>query len=179
VFRPVLPHKQPVMGSIHGKRSKLPIVPLPKDVVLLPGVTLRIPVSNRPDIANLLSTLLNRTASLKRERVVFTLACVPLKSPYLSADGQQLLDDGASEALQDEEYEAIDAGQARKEDLFAYGTVAKMVGVQGRAHTEPYLVVEGIRRFEIVEILQERPFFEAEVMLNDESGRIPTPALIT
>ncbi|OXV08472.1 hypothetical protein Egran_03760 [Elaphomyces granulatus] len=155
------------MGSIHGKRSKLPIVPLPKDVVLLPGVTLRIPVSNRPDIANL---LLNRTASLKRERVVF--ACVPLKSPYLSADGQQLLDDGASEALQDEEYEAIDAGQARKEDLFAYGTVAKMVGVQGRAHTEPYLVVEGIRRFEIVEILKERPFFEAEVMLNDES--VPT-----
>jgi ATP-dependent Lon protease len=167
------------MGSIRGKKSKFPIVPLPKDVVLLPGVTLRIPVSNRPDIANLLSTLLNRTAPLKRERVVFTLACVPLKSPYLSADGQQLLDDGASEALQDEEYEAIDAGQARKEDLFAYGTVAKMVGVQGRAHTEPYLAVEGVRRFEIVEILKERPFFEAEVMLNDESGRISPPAFIT
>ncbi|KAL1967914.1 hypothetical protein VTN77DRAFT_2331 [Rasamsonia byssochlamydoides] len=156
------------MGSNQGKTAKLPLVPLPKDNVLLPGVTLRIPVTNRPDIANLLSSFLNR----KREQSTVTIGCVPLASPRLSKDGQQLLENGSSADSQDEEYEIIDAGQARKEDLFRFGTVAKLIGVQRRAYAEPCLLVEGVRRFTIVKVLKERPFFEAEVVLHDEP--VPT-----
>ncbi|KKA20819.1 Lon protease-like protein, partial [Rasamsonia emersonii CBS 393.64] len=74
----------------------------------------------------------------------------------------------SSDDSQDEEYEAIDAGQARKEDLFRFGTAAKLIGVQRRAYAEPCLFVEGVRRFTIGKVLKERPFFEAEVVLHDE-----------
>jgi ATP-dependent Lon protease len=141
-------------------------VPLPKDTVLLPGVTLRIPVSDRPDISNLLPSLLNRS---KRDGSI-AIGCVPLASPRLSKDGNQLIENGNTGDSQNEEYETVDAGQARKEDLFGFGTVAKIIGVQRRAYSEPALVVEGVRRFTVVKILKERPFFEGEVVLHDEPG---------
>ncbi|KAL2006182.1 hypothetical protein VTN00DRAFT_9836 [Thermoascus crustaceus] len=155
------------MGSNNGKTTKLPLIPLPKDSVLLPGVTLRIPVSNRPDVANLLSSFLNRTTSVKRDGNAVTIGCVPLSSPYLSKDGQHLLEDG-TETSQRLEYEAVDPAQARREDLFTYGTVGKVIGVQRRAYAEPYLLVEGARRFTIGRITKERPFYEAEAILLDE-----------
>jgi ATP-dependent Lon protease len=88
----------------------------------------------------------------------------------LSNDGQQLIDDGSLDGAKKEEYDAIDAGQARKEDLFRYGTVGKVIGVQRRAYAEPFLVVQGVQRFTIKHILRERPFFEAEVVLQNERG---------
>ncbi|KAF4229816.1 hypothetical protein CNMCM6805_001136 [Aspergillus fumigatiaffinis] len=158
------------MGSNNGRATKLALVPLPKGSVLLPGVTLRIPVSNRPDLANLLSTLLDQTNLGKRDGNTITFGCVPLSSPLLSNDGQQLIDDGSLDGAKKEEYDAIDAGQARKEDLFRYGTVGKVIGVQRRAYAEPFLVVQGVQRFTIKHILRERPFFEAEVVLQNERG---------
>lgn len=151
------------MGSTNGKTAKLPLVPLAKDTVLLPGVTLRISLKNRPDVANLLSSLVNRS---KRDNSAITIACVPLASPRLSADGQQLIESGSDSDNEDDDI--VDAGQARKEDLFKYGTLAKIVGVQRRVYSEPYLLVEGARRLSVVKVLKERPFFEAEVMLHDE-----------
>jgi ATP-dependent Lon protease len=127
-------------------------------------------VSNRPDLANLLSTLLDQTNLGKRDGNTITFGCVPLSSPLLSNDGQQLIDDGSLDGAKKEEYDAIDAGQARKEDLFRYGTVGKVIGVQRRAYAEPFLVVQGVQRFTIKHILRERPFFEAEVVLQNERG---------
>lgn len=155
------------MGSINGKTTKAPLVPLAKDTVLLPGVTLRISLNNRPDVANLLSSLVNRNR--RGETSAITIACVPLASPRLSKDGLQLIENGPESENQEEE--GVDAGQARKEDLFKYGTLAKIVGVQRRIYAEPYLLVEGLRRISVVKVLKERPFFEAEVMLHDEIGK--------
>jgi len=163
------------MGSNNGRATKLSLVPLPKGSVLLPGVTLRIPVSNRPDLANLLSTLLDQTNLRKRDGNSITFGCVPLSSPFLSKDGQRLIDDGSLDGAKKEEYDAIDAGQARKEDLFRYGTVGKVIGVQRRAYAEPFLVVQGVQRFTIKQILKERPFFEAEVVLHNERGWCTNP----
>ncbi|KAH8705118.1 putative LON domain serine protease [Talaromyces proteolyticus] len=153
------------MGPNNGKTAKLPLVPLAKDTVLLPGVTMRIPLTNRPDIANLLSSLVNRA---KRDNIL--IGCVPLASPRLSKDGQQLIENGSDS--QNEGFENIDAGQARKGDLFNYGTIAKLVGVQRRVYSEPYLLVEGVRRLSVEKVIRERPFFEAEVTANDEP--VPT-----
>ncbi|KAL3495224.1 Lon protease C-terminal proteolytic domain-containing protein [Aspergillus germanicus] len=162
------------MGSNGGRPTKLALVPLPKGSILLPGATLRIPVSNRPDLANLLSSLLNRTQANKRDANSITFACVPLCSPFLSKDGQHVIDDGAVDGDRREEYEAIDAGQARKEDLYRYGTLGKVIGVQRRAYSEPHLLVQGVQRLTVRRVLKERPFFEAECILHDETE--PSPA---
>ena len=159
------------MGSKSSETVKLALVPLPKGTVLLPGVTSRIPVSNRPDLSNLLSSLLDRTTPGQRENNV-TFGCVPLNSPYLSKDGQQLLEDSSLDESKKEEYDVIDAGQARKEDLYRHGTLGKVIGVQRRVHAEPFLLVQGVQRFTIKRVLKERPFFEAEVNMLDEKGRI-------
>ncbi|KAL2821633.1 Lon protease C-terminal proteolytic domain-containing protein [Aspergillus granulosus] len=162
------------MGSNGGRPTKLALVPLPKGAILLPGATLRIPVSNRPDLANLLSSLLDRTQANKRDANSITFGCVPLCSPFLSKDGQHVIDDGAVDDDRREEYEAIDAGQARKEDLYRYGTLGKVIGVQRRAYSEPHLLVQGVQRLTVRRVIKERPYFEAECILHDEKE--PSPA---
>ncbi|KAI9376350.1 ATP-dependent protease La [Aspergillus egyptiacus] len=162
------------MGSNGGRPTKLSLVPLPKGSVLLPGATLRIPVSNRPDIANLLSSLVDRTHAHKRDANAITFACVPLCSPYLSKDGQHVIDDGAVADDQKEEFDSIDAGQARKDDLYRYGTLGKVIGVQRRAYSEPYLLVQGVQRLTVKRITKERPFFEAECILYEEQEPSPS-----
>ncbi|GKZ34614.1 hypothetical protein AbraIFM66950_004928 [Aspergillus brasiliensis] len=160
------------MGSNSGRTTKLALVPLPKGSVLLPGITLRIPVSNRPDLANLLSTIVERPAVTKRDGTAITFGCIPLSSPYLSKDGQRLIDDGSLDDDRREEFEMIDAGQARKEDLFRHGTVGKVIGIQRRAYSEPALVVQGVQRFTVRRVLKERPFFEAEAVVHDEKETV-------
>ena len=155
------------MGS-NGRSTKLPLVPLPKGSVLLPGVTLRIPVSNRPDLANLLSSLVDKPS--KRDASTITFGCVPLNSPFLSRDGQQLLEVDDSDLVRKEEYDSFDAGQARKEDLFRCGTIGKVIGVQRRAYSEPFLLVQGSQRFTIKKVLRDRPYFEADIFIHDESS---------
>jgi ATP-dependent Lon protease len=155
------------MGS-SGRTIKLPLVPLAKGTVLLPGVQLRIPVSNRPDLTNLLSSLVDKPS--KRDSQI-TFGCIPFNSPFLSRDGLQLIEGDDSDEVQKEEYEAIDAGQARKEDIFSHGTVAKVIGVQRRAYSEPFLLVQGSQRFTVKKFLRDRPYFEAEVALHDESSK--------
>ncbi|KAG2416481.1 ATP-dependent protease La 2 [Aspergillus terreus] len=156
------------MGVNNGRTTKLALVPLPKGSVLLPGVTLRIPVNNRPDLSNLLSSLLDRTSAARRDGTSITFGCVPLSSPFLSTDGQRLIDNGSLDDEKKEEYEVLDAGQARKEDLFRYGTVGKVIGIQRRSYSEASLVVQGVQRFTIKRVLKERPFFEAEAILHDD-----------
>ncbi|KAE8149312.1 Lon protease C-terminal proteolytic domain-containing protein [Aspergillus avenaceus] len=160
------------MGSNNGRTTKLALVPLPKGSVLLPGVTLRIPVANRPDLSNLLSSLVDRTSAAKREGNVISFGCVPLSSPLLSKDGQHLIDNGTLDDDKKSDYDLIDAGQARKEDLFRYGTVGKVIGVQRRAYSEAFLVVQGTQRLTVKRILKERPYFEAETILHDEKDYI-------
>ncbi|OJJ37221.1 hypothetical protein ASPWEDRAFT_38892 [Aspergillus wentii DTO 134E9] len=160
------------MAVNNGKATRLAIVPLAKGSVLLPGVTLRIPVANRPDLSNLLSTLLDRSTSGKRDGSTITFGCVPLSSPFLSNDGQNLLENATLEDDQKEEYDSIDAGQARKDDLFRYGTLGKVVAVQRRVYGEPYLLVQGVQRFTIKRILKERPYFEAEAILHDDQDAV-------
>lgn len=163
------------MGSSKNDKTeavKLAIVPLPKGTVLLPGVTARLPVPNRPDLSNLLSSLLDQASKGQRHENSISFGCVPLGSPYLSKDSQNFIDDENLDEDKKEEYEAVDAGQARKEDLFHYGTVGKVVGLQRRVYGEPSLLIQGVQRFSIERWLKERPFFEAEVILHEEKGKM-------
>src|SRR2546429_3047734 len=48
----------------------------------------------------------------------------------------------------------INPAKATKDDLFGYGTLAKIVGVQTQPGSEPYILVEGVQRFQINKITQ-------------------------
>ena len=149
----------------------LPIIPLAHGSVLLPGVTVRVPVANRTDIPALLSSVYTRAATLKPDATVISIGCVPLNSPLLSPDGQRLLDDKTANSWQVSDNSDINPGKAGRGDLFSYGTVAKISGVQGRRPGELALIVEGVRRFKIYNITQDKPYFEAEVTYQDEGGK--------
>jgi len=155
------------------KPITLPIIPLAKDTVLLPGIVLRIPVAgNRPDIPALLSSVYSRAASKSpSQRLDYVhVACVPLNSPLLSKNGQKMISqDGRSP--QQKERLNIQPGSARKEDLFGYGVAAKISGVEGRGTGEFALIVEGVARLRLDKITQERPFFEAEVTYEYDEGK--------
>ena len=68
------------------------------------------------------------------------------------------------------EHLATNPGKAGEKDLFAYGTVAIISGVQGRRPGDLALVVEGVRRFRIERYTQFKPYMEAEVVYIDEDG---------
>lgn len=160
------------MAAAEGRSLNIPLLPLASDSVLLPGVTLRIPVSNRSDIPVLLTSLFKRTSASKPGQKAITVGCVPINSPFLSKDGQQLIEGEDGDNERDEERPEVNPEKASKEDLFGFGTLAKVTGVQGRGSPEPYLLVEGVQRFTIGKFTKEKPFFEAEVFLHDDIGMV-------
>ncbi|PGH36992.1 ATP-dependent protease La [[Emmonsia] crescens] len=161
------------MGTNSSRSTSIALLPLARDSVLLPGVTLRIPLSDRPDIPLLLTSLFSKSSS-KTGNAATLVGCVPLNSPFLSTDGKQLLDNVDRASTRSAASRTVEPAKASKHDLFSYGTVAKVVGVQGRPNSEPYLLVEGLRRFSIRKITNETPFFEADVTLHDEIVPIAT-----
>ncbi|KAK7906082.1 hypothetical protein LTR67_000808 [Exophiala xenobiotica] len=148
-------------------KATIPLIPLAKDSVLLPGVTLRISVTNRADIPLLLSSAFQRATRSRGGAASLPIGCVPVNSPYLSADGRELLDSAEKESSGHIEHE-VEPGSATKKDLFKYGTLAKIIGVQGTSNSDPYLVVEGVQRFRIDKIRHEKPNFEAEVTFYED-----------
>uniref|UniRef100_A0A2D3VBC2 Lon protease homolog 2, peroxisomal n=1 Tax=Ramularia collo-cygni TaxID=112498 RepID=A0A2D3VBC2_9PEZI len=146
----------------------LPLVPLPHSVVLLPGVTTRVPLQNRADIAAILAHIYSKASTPRPEGSSVTVGCVPLNSPYLSPDGKQLIGDGVAENKANSSTTPRDPAHASKADLYQYGTMARVSGVQGRKPGELMLVVEGVSRFKIEKITRERGYFEAQVLLHQE-----------
>ena len=152
-----------------AKTRTLPLIPLPHNLVLLPGVTARVPLQNRADVAAILAHIYSKASTPRPEPSSVTVGCVPLNSPYLSPDGKRLIEDAASKDQKGSAIES-DPGQARKPDLFQYGVMAKVTGVQGRRPEELNLVVEGVSRFKIDKVTRERPYFEARVTIQDEAS---------
>ncbi|KAK5078090.1 hypothetical protein LTR64_003505 [Lithohypha guttulata] len=146
-------------------KATIPLIPLPQDVVLYPGTAIRIS-ANRPDIPVILSTALSRGARSRSAIVNLPIGCVPMRSTYLSPDGKELLDSKEKESASETSREEADPGKARKDELFRFGTLAKIVGVQGQ--NEPFIQVEGVQRFRIDKVTHERPYFEAEVTFYED-----------
>lgn len=160
-----------MMGQ--SKSQTLPILPLPKGIVLLPGTTLRIPVAGRSNVLSLLTSIYTRSRTPKPDAAAVPIGCVPLTSPLLSSEGQQLIE-GNPTPSQEQDDNNLDAPEdATSKDLFSYGTVARISGVQGRRPDDLTLVVEGLRRFRIDNVTKERPFFEANVTYIEEEGTSP------
>ena len=148
----------------------IPILPLPQGSVLLPGTNLRIPINGRKDIPALLSSVLAKDKRPRPDTSAITIGCVPLNSPLLRSDGQNLIDDKAASEGSPKDDAVGDFNELDHRQLFMYGVVAKISGVQGRGADDLSLIVEGIRRFRIDRFTQMRPYFEAEVALVNDEG---------
>lgn len=154
-------------------KAKLPAIPLAKDVILLPGIVLRIPVpSDRSDIPALLSTVYSRAASKTPSQRLdnVNVVCVPLSSPLLSKTGQKTISEKEqpSAAKQDPD---VKPSTISKNDLFGYGVAAKISGVEGRGTGEFALLVEGVARVKIDKVSQETPYFEVEVTYKHDARK--------
>ena len=155
-----------------SNRVLLPIIPLARDAVLLPGITLRIPVQNRPDIPALLSAIYSQAAATKTDPSTISIGCVPLCSPFLSSEGQNLIEDSEARGRRTAEHLASKPGDVKEKDLYLYGTSARVSGVYGRRPGELSLVVEGQRRFRIQRFTKLKPHVECEAVLLGEESRL-------
>ena len=70
-----------------------------------------------------------------------------------------------------EPFPDIDPSDIRREDLFRYGTVARISGIQGQKSNDLILVLEGVKRMKLNKFTQRRPFFAADVTLITEGER--------
>ncbi|WYZ45051.1 hypothetical protein EsH8_VIII_000367 [Colletotrichum jinshuiense] len=147
-----------------SQTKTLPVIPLARGTILLPGVTQRIPVTAaRPDIPALLANVYTRAASVApNERIdSVPIACVPVSSPFVGPNGQLLIQD--ADQMDESLIKDVDPGTARKSDLFNYGVAARITGIEGRGTAEFALRVEGVARIRVEKVTQERPHFEANV----------------
>ncbi|KAG6028702.1 hypothetical protein E4U41_000607 [Claviceps citrina] len=147
-----------------SQTATLPVIPLVRGSVLLPGLIQRIPVtSSRPDIPALLAHVYEQAAAKGPHGRIdsIPIACVPLSSPFVGPTGQLLLNNG--EEIDTSQLDEVNPGSANKADVFGFGVAAKIVGIDGRGGGEFALRVEGLSRIRVDNIAHERPFFEAKV----------------
>ncbi|KAK1989327.1 ATP-dependent protease La [Colletotrichum cereale] len=147
-----------------SQTNTLPVIPLARGTILLPGVSQRIPVTAaRPDIPALLANVYTRAASAApNERIdAVPIACVPVSSPFVGPNGQLLIQD--ADHMDESLIKDVNPGTARKADLFNYGVAARITGIEGRGTAEFALRVEGVARIRVEKVTQERPHFEAKV----------------
>ena len=146
----------------------LPILPLPYGSVLLPGATLRVPVSGRSDVPALLSAVTSHIQQPRLRTSNIRIGCVPLNSRILSSDGRELTEHPEKADQEGRIGEVSELSQLDHRRLFMYGTIAKISGVKGRRADDLSLVVEGLQRLRIDRIVQMRPHFAAEVSLLED-----------
>ena len=156
----------------HIKPETLPLLPLPQGTVLLPGITLRVPVSGRSDIPALLSAAFTQDRHPKPDARNISIGCVPINSPTLRSDGLPWPQEASNDTEPTLGDDSPNPSHVDHRRLFMYGTVAKISGIQGRKADDLALIVEGIRRFRIDRFIQMKPFFKAEVaLLVEEHGQ--------
>lgn len=159
------------MGRSDHKTASLPLIPLPRGTVLLPGLVQRVLVSSsRPDIPALLAHVYERAAAQGPDARIdgIPIACVPIASPLIGNDGQLLIENG--DEVDVSQIPDVQPGNASKSDLFKFGVTARIMGIDGRGSGEFALRIEGTGRCRVDTVLRERPFFDAKVTLFPEQG---------
>lgn len=163
-----------------SQTATLPLIPLARGTILLPGLVQRIAVnSSRPDIPALLAHVYERAATKGPDGRIdgVPIACVPVSSPLVGPNGQLLI--GDAEDIDSSQIENINPGSAKEKDLYNFGVAAKIIGIDGRGTGEFALRVEGTSRIRVDNITRERPFFEAKVtyFTDDSMSKSTRPSL--
>ena len=166
-----------------SRTATLPIIPLARASVLLPGLIQRISVnSSRPDIPALLAHVYEQAAARGPDGRIdaIPIACVPLSSPFVGPAGQLLINNG--EEIDASQLDEVNPGNANKSDIFGFGVAAKIIGIDGRGAGEFALRVEGTSRVRVDNVVRDRPFFQGRVTYySDESESVsgePVPPVL-
>lgn len=172
---------------------QLPIIPLPSGQTLLSGVTKRISIVDRPDVLALLRKVYGITAEEFLTNSHIPIGCVPLNPPapvqfYSDRKDQHNEENGLGKTadksivkIDDKDGEitsstvisavvASDPSDARANDLFTHGVMARIVLIEEKAGGSANILVEGLSRFRVVEVKQEKPYVEAIVELIADEG---------
>lgn len=176
--------------------QRLPLLPLPYGHVMLPGSIIRVSLIDRADLQSLLHNILTNSKSALDATSV-NLGCIPLAGrgdlePNPSEEPSHAKEDKATtDQLEGEVKEVqidskssgaaspnIDPASATPGDLFGYGTLARVIGIERGGFSGPSIVVEGLSRFKTISSTQRTPFLEAEVEYIAEHGNIIVPSHI-
>jgi len=148
-------------------RGSIPLLPLPYDIVLFPGRKLQISASNRQDVLAIIADHYSRAVVDGRRKKSAVVGCVPLRSPYLSSDGQDLIESGNDSDVAEAHPRAESAG---KDDIFQYGVLGTISGVEGGRSGELKISLEGGQRFKIEKVSQDKPYLSAKVTVFDDES---------
>ncbi|KAH6895581.1 Lon protease C-terminal proteolytic domain-containing protein [Thelonectria olida] len=158
---------------VRTQTATLPLIPLARGSILLPGLVQRIPVtSSRPDIPALIAHVYERAATKGPDGRIdsIPIACVPVSSPLVGPNGQLI---GDAEDIDSSQIEDVNPGSAKTKDLYNFGVAAKIIGIDGRGTGEFALRVEGTSRIRVDNITRERPFFEGKVTYFKDDNMSP------
>ncbi|KAL2890329.1 Lon protease -like protein 2, peroxisomal [Ceratocystis lukuohia] len=141
----------------------LPLIPLLRGAVLLPGVIQRIPVSSkRPDVPSLLAALLEESALSSSDRIESIIGCVPVNPAVLGPTSAHHVDIQNNSDRADQRTSEVAFAKLQTSDLSSIGVTAKILGIDGRGGLGDFtLRVEGLQRCKVKGVVKDRPFFEA------------------
>ncbi|KAL9049050.1 MAG: hypothetical protein Q9162_007421 [Coniocarpon cinnabarinum] len=143
-----------------SRLETVPVIPLEYGSVLFPGKSVNISPANREDVSSVIAKYYSGALQTRTKDNSALVACVPLRSHYLSADGRKLIQDSSKS---DPPRAEPNISRVTKKDLFQYGCVARIAGIRGGRRGEVALVVEGQSRCKIERVTQEKPFIMASV----------------
>lgn len=146
----------------------LPIIALPFGTVPICGRKLQIAGSSRQDIVAIIANFYNGALSNKSKEFSTSIGCVPLRSPYLSADGQKLIESPGPKDERDTQLP--DPANVKREDLFNYGVVAKIQGIEGGKTGDIKLILDCTTRFKLGKFVSEGPYIEARCEIHKDEG---------
>ena len=135
--------------------NPIPIFPLPNDVVLLPGAHVRVPVRGNSYLQDIGSYIQDKGQAVKTgqdsKRVDSCFGCVPVSSEVNS--------------------DANTIGPGGQENLFGFGTLSEILGVEDQGTTKTAVVIRGISRIKVQKISKAENLLMAEVTYPDNQGR--------
>ncbi|QBZ57210.1 hypothetical protein PoMZ_02134 [Pyricularia oryzae] len=154
-----------------SESSLMAIVPLASGSVLLPGVMQRIPVgAKRADIISLVGSLYGRAPAPGRIDTI-PIACVPIASPLLGANGQRLIRDKAkSDVSTARPRRPVDYSTLQHRDVFSVGVVAKITAVEAWGSEDAAILVDGVARMTLESLDKDllRAHYEGHIIQHEE-----------
>lgn len=148
-----------------------PVIPLPYDTVPIPGRKLQIAAVNRPDIVAIIANFYSGSFTGRSKDQAASIACVPLRSPYLSSDGKKLIE---SASKSDKEPTVADPAHVKRDDLFDFGVMARIQSVEGTKAGEIKLILDCTTRFKLGKITSESPYLQAKCQVFKDEGKAAT-----
>lgn len=144
--------------------DSIPLVIL-ENKVLLPSVVTKVTIRGREA-----STLTRKLQAWQDKRQEAYVGCTPLKTPTTNSSDSQAVDDSPSEPstapqmpMPSSSSNPVSNGRNLADDLYSFGCLGRVIRVERVGFGGYAIFLEGLARFRVEQILQERPHVLAKV----------------